>query len=38
MPLRHMIDIVAKCIVLHNICVISKDKFDMKWIEEVEKR
>lgn len=37
MLLRHMTDIVATCIVLHNICATGKDKFYMEWIEEVEK-
>ena len=35
-PLRHMADIVTTCIVLHNMCTIENDKFDMEWIEEVE--
>jgi NACalpha-BTF3-like transcription factor len=29
-------DIVSTCIVLHNLCIITKDKFDSIWIEEVE--
>ena len=35
--LRHMTDIVATCIILHNICTIRKDKFDIEWIEEAER-
>ena len=32
-----MTDIVATCIILHNMCIIGKDKFDMKWVEERQK-
>lgn len=35
-PLRSMADIVSTCIVLHNLCIITKDKFDAIWIEEAE--
>jgi hypothetical protein len=35
-PLRSMADIVSTCIVLHNLCIITKDKFDSNWIKEVE--
>ena len=28
--LWHITNISATCIVLHNICIIGKDKFDMK--------
>ena len=35
-PLRHMTDIVATFILLHNMCNIRKDKFDMELIEEAE--
>ena len=31
-----MIDIVATYIMLHNICIIDKNKFDMKWIQKIE--
>ena len=37
-PLRHMIDIVAICIILHNMCTIGNDTFDMEWIEETERK
>ena len=36
-PLRHMVDVVATCIVLYNMYIIRKNKFDIEWIEEVEK-
>ena len=36
-PLRHMADVVATCIILHNMCTIGKDKFDIEWIEEAER-
>ena len=32
-PLRSMADIVSTCIVLHNLCIITNDKFDAIWIE-----
>ena len=35
-PLRSIADIVSTCIVLHNLCIITKDKFDTIWIEEAE--
>jgi hypothetical protein len=35
-PLRSMADIVSTCIVLHNLCIIMKDKFYSNWIEEAE--
>ncbi len=35
-PLRSMADIVSTCIVLHNLCIITKDKFDAIWIDEAE--
>ena len=31
-----MADIVSTCIVLHNLCIITMDKFDAIWIEETE--
>jgi hypothetical protein len=34
--LRSVADIVLTCIVLHNLCIITKDKFDSIWIEEAE--
>ena len=35
-PLRSMADIVSTCIILYNLCIITKDKFDAIWIEEAE--
>ena len=35
--LRHMVDVVATFIILHNMRIIEKDKFDIKWIEEEER-
>ena len=34
--LRHMIDVVATCITLHNMCTIKKDKFDIEWIKKLK--
>ena len=34
--LQSMTDIVSTCIVLHNLCIITKDKFDAIWLEEAE--
>ena len=34
--LRSMTDIVSTCSILHNLCIIIKDKFDVIWIEETE--
>lgn len=36
-PLQHMTDVVVTYIVLHNISTIGKNKFDIEWIEEVER-
>jgi hypothetical protein len=36
-PLRYMADVVCTCIILHNMCTIGKNKFDMEWIEEAER-
>ena len=30
--LWHMVVKVATCIVLYNMCIIGKDKFDIEWI------
>jgi hypothetical protein len=35
-PLRSVADIVSTYIVLYNLCIITKDKFDSVWIEEAE--
>ena len=32
-----MADIVATCIVIHNMCTIGKHKFDIEWIEEADR-
>lgn len=32
-----MIDIAGICIILHNMCIIGKDKFDIEWIKEIKK-
>jgi hypothetical protein len=34
--LRSMADIVSTCIVLHNLCIIMKDKFYSNLSEEAE--
>jgi hypothetical protein len=31
------LDVVSTCIILHNICILSKDAFDRTWIEDIEK-
>lgn len=36
-PLRHMANVDAICIVLHNMCIIGKNKFDIERIEEAER-
>lgn len=36
-PLWHITDIVATCIVLHIMCMIETYKFDMKLIEEAKR-
>ena len=35
--LRYMTNIVATCIVVHNMCTIGRKKFDIEWIEEAER-
>ena len=35
--LGYMTDVVSTCIVIHNMCTIGKDTFDIEWIEEVER-
>ena len=41
-PLKFVPDVVAACIVLHNICILSTDQFDREWIQigedELERR
>ena len=36
-PLRHMTNVIATCIVLHNMFTIRNDIFDIEWIEEVDR-
>jgi hypothetical protein len=36
-PLRDMVEIIAACILLYNMC-IQVDKVDTKYIEEVKKK
>ena len=36
--LRHMTDVVATYIMLHNMCTIGKDNFDIEWLKEVERK
>lgn len=31
-----MMDFMSTYIVLHNLCIITNDKFDVIWIEEAE--
>ena len=33
-----MNDIVATFIVLYNMCIIGKEKFNMKWIEQTRRK
>jgi hypothetical protein len=35
-PLKYVPDVVASCIILHNICIISADVFDREWIKVAE--
>ena len=37
-PLINMSDIVAICIVLHNICIINNEGIEEDWIIEVESK
>ena len=30
--LQMMLDIFLTCIVLHNLCIVSKDKFNLNWV------
>ncbi|MCO5596048.1 hypothetical protein L7F22_050105 [Adiantum nelumboides] len=36
MDLRNMPSLVVACLVLHNICVVHKDEFNMEWIRDAE--
>ncbi len=33
-----ILDVISTCIIVHNICILSKDAFDKTWIEDVEKK
>ena len=35
-PLRNMPDIVATCIVLHNLCIVNNEGIEDEWIVEAE--
>ena len=35
--LQHMADVVVTCIILHNMCIIENNKFDIEWIEETKR-
>jgi hypothetical protein len=37
-PLRSMPDIVATCIVLHNLCIVNKEGIEEDWIVEAENK
>jgi hypothetical protein len=32
-----ILDVISTCIIVHNICILSKNAFDRTWIEDVEK-
>ncbi|MCO5576370.1 hypothetical protein L7F22_030180 [Adiantum nelumboides] len=36
MNLRYVPDLVAACLVLHNICIQHGESFDMEWVREAE--
>ena len=36
--LRNMPDIVATCIVLHNLCIVNKEDIDEDWILETKNK
>ncbi len=36
MDLHHVPDLVAACLVLHNVCICHNDSFDMDWVREAE--
>ena len=37
-PLRSMPDMVATCIVLHNLCIVNKEGIEEDWIMEAENK
>ena len=37
-PLKNMPDIVASCIVLHNICIVNNEGIEEDWIIEAESK
>ncbi|MCO5575308.1 hypothetical protein L7F22_029108 [Adiantum nelumboides] len=36
MNLKYVPDVVAACLVLHNICIQHGESFDMEWVREAE--
>jgi hypothetical protein len=36
-PLCFVLDVVSTCIILHNVCILSKDAFGRSYIEKDEK-
>ena len=37
-PLKNMLDIIAICIVLHNLFIIKNERIEDEWIVEQEKK
>ena len=37
-PLRNIPDIVATCVVLHNLCIVNKEGIEEDWIVEAENK
>jgi len=37
-PLRNMLDIVATCIVLYNLCIVNNEGIEEEWIVEAKKK
>jgi hypothetical protein len=35
-PLKNMPDIVATCIILHNLCIMNNEGIEEKWIIEAK--
>ncbi|KAI5065818.1 hypothetical protein GOP47_0018442 [Adiantum capillus-veneris] len=36
MNLLYVPDLVAACLVLHNLCIFHGESFDMEWVREIE--
>ncbi|KAI5067221.1 hypothetical protein GOP47_0017749 [Adiantum capillus-veneris] len=36
MNLRYALDLVAACLVLHNLCIFHGESFDMEWVREAK--